>query len=68
MGLFDDASEEQLTTLGATNTLMIASGKKVYFAQGSEVNIRLTTQEDILLCESLLDLKTRNKVILEENK
>ena len=47
---------------------MIASGKKVYFAQGSEVNIRLTTQEDILLCESLLDLKTRNKVILEENK
>lgn len=57
--LFDNASEEQLTTLGATNTLMIAMGKKVHFAQGSEVNIRLTTQEDILLCESFLTIKKR---------
>lgn len=59
IALFDHASEAQLETLGATNTLMIASGKKVHFAQGSELNIRLTTQEDILLCESLLDLKTK---------
>ena len=55
--LFDYASEEQLETLGATNTLMIALGKRVYFSQGSELNIRLTTQEDILLCESLLNLE-----------
>lgn len=59
--LFDAASEEQLSTLGATNTLMIALGKKVHFAQGSEVNIRLTTREDILLCESLLDLKNKSE-------
>ena len=52
--IFDAATEEQLHTLGATNTLMIALGETVHFAQGSEVNIRLTTQEDILLCESLL--------------
>lgn len=55
--LFDRATEEQLLTLGATNTLMIALGEKVHFAQGSEINIRLTTREDILLCESLLDLR-----------
>lgn len=65
--LLDEASEEQLTTLGATNTLMIASGGKVHFAQGSELNIRLTTQEDISLCESLLNLKTKNRKTEEES-
>lgn len=59
--LFSIATEEQLCTLGATNTLMIALGEPVYFAQGSEINIRLTTQEDILLCESLLDMKNKEK-------
>lgn len=61
--LFEKASEEQLLTLGATNTLMISVGQKVHFAQGSEVNIRLTTQEDILLCEALLDLDSQRKTI-----
>lgn len=55
--LFDKVTEEQLVTLGATNTLMIASGHEVHFAQGSELNIRLTTQEDIELCKALLILK-----------
>lgn len=54
--IFDKASEEQLENLGATNTLAIAQGKKVHLAQGSDLNIRLTTQEDILLCESLISL------------
>lgn len=57
--LFDLATEDQLLNLGATNTLMIALGEKVHFAQGSELNIRLTTQEDILLCQSLLSLKSQ---------
>lgn len=55
--MFANASEEQLETLGATNTLAIAQGKKVHLAQGSDINIRLTTQEDILMCESLLNLR-----------
>ena len=59
--LFKRATEEQLTTLGATNTLMIAQGEKVHFSQGSETNIRLTTQEDSLLCESLLNLKNKHE-------
>lgn len=64
--LFDQASEEQLVSLGATNTLMIATGRKVHFAQGSELNIRLTTQEDISLCESLINLNRKEKVIRYE--
>ena len=59
--MFENASEEQLTTLSATNTLMIALGKTVHFAQGSELNIRLTTQEDIALFESLLALRNREE-------
>lgn len=59
--LFDAASEEQLTKLGATNTLMIAQGKRVHLAHGSEVNIRLTTREDILLCESLMNLQNKSE-------
>ena len=59
--LFENATEEQLMTLGATNTLMIALGNKVHFAQGSELNIRLTTQEDIALFESLLALRNREE-------
>ena len=55
--LFDNVTEEQLVTLGATNTLMIAAGHEVHFAQGSELNIRLTTQEDITLCQALLIMK-----------
>ena len=58
-GLFEKATEDQLTNLGATNTLMIANGGTVHFAQGSELNIRLTTQEDILLCESLLVMREK---------
>lgn len=65
-GLFESATDEQLVTLGATNTLMIAQGGKVYFAQGSETNIRLTTQEDILLFESLFDLEKEKSI--EETK
>ena len=55
--LFDHAGDEQLDKLGATNTLMIALGNVVHFAHGSEINIRLTTQEDILLCQSLLEMR-----------
>ena len=57
--LFDNATEEQLTNIGATNTLMINQGGEVHFAQGSELNIRLTTQEDIIQCTALLRIENR---------
>lgn len=51
--IFEKATEEQLTNLGATNVLMVDMGYEVYFAEGSETNIRLTRQEDIMLFQSL---------------
>lgn len=52
--IYNSATEEQLTKLGATNVLAINMGYTMYFALGSDVNIRLTTQEDIELFEALL--------------
>lgn len=57
--IIENATEDQLDKIGATNTLMIDQGKEVNFAQGSELNIRLTTQEDILQCEALLIMEKR---------
>lgn len=54
--VFARATEDQLTNLGATNVLMVDMGYEVYFAEGSETNIRLTRQEDIALFQSLFML------------
>lgn len=59
--LFEQASEEQLDNIGATNTLMLDQGGNVHFAKGSELNIRLTTQEDIIQCRALLIMEGRIK-------
>lgn len=59
--IFKNATEYQLDNIGATNTLMIDQGQEVHFAQGSELNIRLTTQEDILQCKALLVMEKRMK-------
>ncbi|MCD8245372.1 MAG: 2-C-methyl-D-erythritol 4-phosphate cytidylyltransferase [Parabacteroides sp.] len=63
MDLYKNATEKQLTQLGATNVLMVDMGHKVYFAEGSEINIRLTTQEDIIIFEALFTTLTMSKEI-----
>lgn len=40
-----------------TNTMMVDLGEKLYFAIGSEKNIKLTTKEDLEIFEGLLKLK-----------
>ena len=57
--LFEQATEEQLTKIGATNVLAIKMGYTMFFAEGAETNIRLTTQDDILLFEGIF--KARNQ-------
>ena len=59
--IFENATEKQLDEIGATNTLMLDQGGKVHFAKGSELNIRLTTQEDITQCRALLIMEGRIK-------
>ena len=52
------ASEEEMDTFGSTNTLVIAKGGTMHFALGSELNIRLTKQEDITLFKGILDIRS----------
>lgn len=39
-----------------TNTMMVELGERLYFAAGSEKNIKLTTMEDVSLFKALLNL------------
>ena len=48
------ALEKGITASVASCTLMIEMGKKVYFSQGSEKNIKLTTVDDIDIFKALL--------------
>ena len=52
--VLNNVGDEKLLNLGATSTLWIDAGNTVYFAKGSEINIRLTTQEDIVMFSALL--------------
>ena len=52
--LHREALEKGITASVASYTLMIEMGKKVYFSQGSEKNIKLTTVDDIDIFKALL--------------
>ncbi len=58
LSILDNATEEQLRNIGATNVLAIAQGHEMHFANGSETNIRLTTQEDITHLEAMLKARS----------
>ncbi len=51
------ALEKGITASVASCTLMIELGRKVYFSQGSEKNIKLTTVDDIDIFKALLASK-----------
>ena len=51
------ALEKGITASVASCTLMIELGQKVYFSQGSEKNIKLTTVDDIDIFKALLASK-----------
>ncbi len=55
--LHREAIERGITNSVASVTLMIELGRKVYFSQGSEKNVKLTTVEDIDIFKSLLQAK-----------
>lgn len=48
------ALEKGITNSVATCTLLLELGKKVYFSKGSELNIKITTLEDITIFKALL--------------
>ena len=56
---YNKAFKENIGISGSsyTNTMMVDLGEKLYFAIGSEKNIKLTTKEDLEIFEGLLKLK-----------
>lgn len=52
--LHEDALAAGITNSIASCTLMVEMGKQVYFANGSEKNIKLTTTDDLEIFKSLL--------------
>ena len=55
--IYDNATEEQLTKLGATNVLAIQQGYTMHFSLGSDLNIRLTTMDDIVMMKAIMTAK-----------
>lgn len=54
------ADEKKITNTAATCTLMQALGETVYFSKGSELNLKITTIDDMLIFEALLHTKKEN--------
>ena len=55
--LHKEALEKGITNSVATCTLLLELGRKVYFARGSELNIKITTTEDITIFKALLSIQ-----------
>jgi len=51
------ALEAGITNSVATCTLLLELGEKVYFAKGSELNLKITTTEDITIFKALLSVQ-----------
>lgn len=51
------ALEKGITNSVATCTLLLELGEKVYFARGSELNIKITTPDDITIFKALLSMR-----------
>lgn len=54
VALHQEAVDKGITNSVATCTLLLELGKKVYFAKGSELNIKITTTDDITIFKALL--------------
>lgn len=56
---YHEAFEKQVGIFGSsyTNTMMVELGVKLYFATGSDMNIKLTTQENLETFKGYLKLK-----------
>jgi 2-C-methyl-D-erythritol 4-phosphate cytidylyltransferase len=46
-----------MTDSSYTNTMMVELGETLYFAAGSDKNIKLTTQDDLELFKAYLKMK-----------
>lgn len=56
---YHEAFEKKIGIYGSsyTNTMMVDLGERLYFAQGSDKNIKLTTKDDLEMFKAYLNLK-----------
>lgn len=57
VALHKEALEKGITNSVATCTLLLELGREVYFAKGSELNIKITTTDDITIFKALLSMQ-----------
>ena len=62
MNAHEKALEQGITNAVYTNTLMLDLGETLYFAQGSEKNLKITTMEDVEIFKALLRMKKEDWV------
>ena len=55
--IHQEALNRGITNSVATCTLLLELGEKVYFAKGSELNIKITTADDITIFKALLSMR-----------
>lgn len=55
---YHEAFEKNIGISGSSyaNTMMVELGHKLYFASGSDKNIKLTTQDNLLIFKAMLDI------------
>lgn len=57
VSIHKEALEKGITNSVATCTLLLELGKEVFFAKGSELNIKITTTDDITIFKALLSMQ-----------
>lgn len=59
---YDQAFEKEIGIYGSsyTNTMMVELGEKLYFAAGSDKNIKLTTKDDLEMFKASIKLEKDN--------
>lgn len=62
---YHEAFEKKIGIYGSsyTNTMMVELGERLYFAAGSDKNIKLTTKDDLEMFKAYLKLDTDNWLI-----
>ena len=60
--LFRSAYEKKTGIYGSsyTNTMMVELGERLYFANGSDKNIKITTKDDLELFKAYLKMEKDN--------
>lgn len=56
----DEAAKKNITNTAASCALMQMLGETVYFSKGSEMNLKITTVDDMMIFEALLHTKKDN--------